>query len=511
MIRKLALWGALAALVIAPMAVFAKDKDDDDCGDDRRAPRSCRPDDDRGRARNVIFFVGDGMGVSTVSATRVFSVGVNGNLVMDQMPYTALSRTASADFITPDSAPTMTAMMTGHNTNNGVLGLDAKTEYADFNADGDGQVLVTVLEQAKQAGMRVGVVSTARITHATPAACYAHINNRDNENAIALQALPTDASYNTRLGRGVDVLFGGGRQFFVPAGTADEEGGGGSRADLRDLRGEYQAAGYSYVWNSAGFAALTPASLPVLGLFERSHMEYEYDRPTDLGGEPSLAEMTTKAISLLSHRNKKGYFLMVEAGRIDHAHHAGNAFRALTDTEQLDRAIGAALAKVDTDDTLVVVSADHSHVFNIAGYPMRASSELPYTPKGAIPASYAGAPHGGILNTVFDIGPTGVITESKDDDGIPYTALVYGNGPGGRRRAVRVNPATDSFPGLNGVVPAGSNDPAYLQEAAVPLRGSETHAGEEVAIYAIGPSAGRFRGTVKNAFIAKVMREALGL
>ena len=76
---------------------------------------------------------------------------------------------------------------------------------------------------------------------------------------------------------------------------------------------------------------------------------------------------------------------------------------------------------------------------------------------------------------------------------------------------MRVNPATDTFPGLNGVVPSGSNDPAYLQEAAVPLRGSETHAGEEVAIYAIGPHASKFRGTVKNAFIAKVMREALGL
>ena len=204
------------------------------------------------RAKNVIFFVGDGMGVSTVTATRVYSVGVAGELVMDQFPYTALSRTYGSDAITPDSAPTMTAMMTGVNTNAGVLGLDETTEPGDFNHDGDGRAPWTLLEEAKAQGMRVGVVSTARITHATPAATYAHINNRDNENAIALQALPGAATYNTRLGRGIDILMGGGRQFFVPSGVNDEEGGGGSRSDRRDLRQEFQTAGYTYVRCSFG-------------------------------------------------------------------------------------------------------------------------------------------------------------------------------------------------------------------------------------------------------------------
>jgi alkaline phosphatase len=101
--------------------------------------------------------------------------------------------------------------------------------------------------------MKAGVVSTAQITHATPAATYAHINQRNNENDIALQALPTDATYNERLGTGIDVLMGGGRRFFVPSAVIDEEGGAGGRADGRDLRAEYQAAGYNYVWNTAGF------------------------------------------------------------------------------------------------------------------------------------------------------------------------------------------------------------------------------------------------------------------
>ncbi len=464
------------------------------------------------RARNVIFFVGDGMGVSTVTATRIYSVGVDGQLVVDQFPYTSLSRTYSADSITPDSAPTMTAMMTGVNTNQSVIGLDEKTEPRDFNQNGDGFAPLTLLEEAKNHGMKVGVVSTARITHATPAATYAHINNRDNENAIALQALPTDSTYNQRLSQGIDVLLGGGRQFFVPSSVRDEEGGLGSRTDGRDLRQAFTEAGYSYVWNRAGFDTLTPRNLPVLGLFERSHMEYEYDRPSDLGGEPSLTEMTVKSIDLLqaaSRRGNDGYFLMVEAGRIDHAHHEGNAFRALVDTQEFDRAIGAAALRVDLRDTLIIVSADHSHVFNIAGYPLRPLEELPY-PVRSFDPDYANLAGHGILDLSYDVDQvTGHVSAATDSNNVPYTVLGYLNGPG-YRGVARVDPRVDPFPGRLGVIPNGPEDPAYLQEAAVPL-GSETHSGEEVAIYAIGPGSELVRGTVKNTHIYHVMKNALRL
>lgn len=275
-IRLLTLAAAATVLLALAGAALQAGPGEDQGHDDRRPAGR--------RARNVIFFVGDGMGVSTVTATRVFSVGVAGELAIDTLPYTALSRTYSSDSITADSAPTMTAMMTGHNTNGGVIGLDETTEVRDFNRDGDGASLWTLLEQAKDRSMRVGVVSTARVTHATPAATYAHVNNRDNENAIALQALPGDAAYNSRLGAGIDLLMGGGRQFFVPTTMADEEGGSGSRPDGRDLRAEFRGRGYSYVWNTAGFNALTPANLPVLGLFERSHMEYELDSSDAAGG-----------------------------------------------------------------------------------------------------------------------------------------------------------------------------------------------------------------------------------
>jgi alkaline phosphatase len=461
------------------------------------------------RARNVIFFVGDGMGVSTITATRVYSVGVAGDLVVDQFPHTALSRTYGSDAITPDSAPTMTAMMSGANTNAGVIGLDETTEPGDFNRDGDGQAPWTLLEEAKVHGMRVGVVSTATITHATPAATYAHINDRGDENAIALQALPGDATYNRRLGKGVDLLLGGGRRFFVPSGVLDEEGGGGSRSDRRDLRQEFQSAGYQYVWNRAGFQQLK--TLPALGLFERSHMEYEFDRPTDQGGEPSVTEMTVKAIELLSQApkgRKPGYFLMVESGRIDHAHHEGNAFRALTDTEELDRAVGAAAHMVDLRDTLIIVSADHSHVFNIAGYPMRPKSELPYQVASSDPG-FDNPAGNGILDVVYDLGAGGTVAPATDRYGVPYTVLGYLNGPG-YRGAARVDPRNDPFPGRLGAIPTGPGHQAYFQESAVPL-GSETHSGEEVAIYAIGPGAELVRGTVKNTHIYHVMKAALGL
>jgi alkaline phosphatase len=486
-------------------------------GDDARDGRSPR------RAKNVIFFVGDGMGVSTITATRVYSVGVDGNLTMDQFPYTALSRTYSADSITPDSAPTMTAMMTGQNTNAGVLGLDDTTEYADFNSDGDGARVRTLLEQAKRRDMKVGVVSTARITHATPAATYAHINDRNNENAIALQALPTDGTFNPALGDGVDLFLGGGRQFFVPSGTNDEEGGGGSRLDGRDLRAEFQAAGYTYVWNTTGFNVLNRQSLPVLGLFERGHMEYEYDRPTDGGGEPSLTDMTLKAIDLLSRGQRRrgskrdnGYFLSVESGRIDHAHHDGNALRALHDAQELDEAIGAAIRAVDLRDTLIIVSADHSHVFNIAGYPLRPLNEMPY-PINACPGSPYGAGTllgNGILDLAYDLNSSGCVAPATDAGGVPYTTLGYGNGPG-YRGAARVDPTTDTFVGLSGSTnlpgpdPTGFADANYRQESAVPLT-SETHSAEEVAIYAVGPGAEMVRGTVKNTFIYRVMARALG-
>lgn len=496
----------LALLALAPLLTLTSCS-----GDAVRASSDAPPAPE---ARNAILFVGDGMGIATVSATRVLSVGVGGDLVLDRMPFTALSRTATTDHITPDSAGTMSAMITGVNTNNGVISMDPSTERRDFNGDGDGAPLTTLVERAKAAGMPVGIVTTARVTHATPAAAYGHINERTRERELALQLLPTDATYNAALGDGLDLLMGGGRRHFLPREELDEEGAPGRRRDGRDLRAEFQAAGYHYVWNGAGFDALQPADLPALALFSPSHMEYEYDRALDPGQEPSLAEMTTKAIELLEARARaigsaRGYLLIVESGRIDHAHHDGNAFRSLVDAEQFDIALGAALAAVDLDETLVVATADHSHAFLLTGYQLRPEGELPYAVTRTV-ETYTGAPPGAeVLNTVHSLSASsGRVFQARDANGLPYTALVYGNGPGYREE--RASPRADLHLDLVGLHPAGPLDPNYVQEAAVP-RGEETHAAEEVGLYAIGPGAERLRGTVRNTFVFELMRTALDL
>lgn len=212
-------------------------------------------------------------------------------------------------------------------------------------------------------------------------------------------------------------------------------------------------------------------------------MQYEADRATDKAGEPSLTEMTEKAIQMLS-RNPKGFYLHVESGRIDHAHHAGNAKRALLDTIEFAKAIQKAYEMTDPEETLIIVTADHSHVFTIAGYPHRGNPILGLTAE--VP-NKDGEP----------------VAPSKDSLGLPYTTLGYANGPGWRD----ANKIATKRPDLSGVDTAALG---FLQEAAVPL-GSETHAGEDVAIYASGPKAYLVRGTMEQNWIYHVMREAFGL
>ena len=448
------------------------------------AAQSPRP----GRAKNVILFVGDGMGVSTVTAARILegqrrgATGEENRLSFERLPYVGMSKTYSVDGQTPDSAPTMTAMVAGIKGNQGVIGL---TQYARHNdcASADGQAVASIAEIAEALGLATGIVSTARVTHATPAALYAHTANRDWESDADLSAQARAAGCRDiarqllefPYGDGPDVVLGGGRSYFLPVTAADPEDAGrfGRRTDGRNLAREWASRpGAAYVWNRAQFDAIDPRQTrQLLGLFERSHMEYEHDRPGDAGKEPGLEEMTRKAIELLRVRGGgKGYFLMVEAGRIDHAHHAGNASRALSDTVALSDAVRAARELTSEDDTLIVVTADHSHAFTIAGYPDRGND---------------------ILGKVVSGGEL-----ARAADGRPYTTLGYANGPGYR--------GGNGRPDLAMVDTA---HPDFLQEATVPL-GSETHAAEDVGIYASGPGAHAFQGVVEQHVVFHVMSQS---
>jgi alkaline phosphatase len=475
-------------------------------------------------AKNVILFIGDGMGISTITASRIYDGqqkgghGEENSLSFEKLPFLALSKTYSVDQQTPDSAPTMTAMVTGVKTIGDSLSVNQLVAHSEPNAHAvDANKLTTILEQAKENDMSVGVVSTARITHATPAATYAHTANRDWEGDSDLPAGATVPDIAAQLvdfniNGGIDVALGGGRTRFIPKTATDPEYGvGGKRKDGRDLTADWVSkhSNAKYVWNKAQFDAINPNTTDhLLGLFEPSHVHYETDRVVhDKAGEPSLTEMTTKAIDILK-KNHNGYFLMVEGGRIDHAHHAGNAYRALTDTQQLAVAVQAAMKKTNPEDTLIIVTADHSHVFTIGGYPQRGNP---------------------ILGLTQGVGAT-----SPDLDllGLPYTTLNYANGPGytgasdlqpaGSKKFT--TPTTTAWSsGSEGHIPSSyipangrpaiSNDkaevPDYLQEAIIPLS-AETHAAEDVAIFAGGPKAHLFHGIVEQNVIYHVMAEALG-
>ncbi|MFY9268610.1 MAG: alkaline phosphatase [Candidatus Manganitrophaceae bacterium] len=453
----------------------------------------------RRKAKNVILFVGDGMGVSTVTAARILEGQMNGKpgeenrLFFETLPYLGLSKTYSWDQQTSDSAPTMTAMVTGYKTREGMLAVNHLTARGECDPSViDAHSLPTILEMAAKAGKETGIVTTARLTHATPAANYAHTSMRDWETDsnkpagcgvkdIALQLIELDEQVK----RSLKVAMGGGRTYFMPRAQADPEyGGSGRRNDGRDLPSEWltsRGPGAEYVWNKAGFDAVQPAKTRyLLGLFEPSHMQYEADRTSDKAGEPSLTEMTEKAIQLLK-QNRRGFYLHVESGRIDHAHHAGNAKRALLDTIEFANAIKKAYEMTDPENTLIIVTADHSHVFTIAGYPHRGNNIL------------------GLVAEVptVDGNPSELATDSL---GLPYTTLGYANGPGWRD-AVGTG---QRRPDLSGVDTAGLG---FLQEATVPLS-FETHAGEDVAIYAGGPRSHLVHGTMEQNWIFHIMKEA---
>ena len=437
-----------------------------------------------GEAKNVIFFLGDGMGPTTITAARIYKYGEAGRLNMETLPRTARIRTNSLDAQTTDSAPSMSAYMTGVKMKNEVLAMSGDTNAYDAGnspyvkgADStcppsNGTAVTTLLEMAKAKGKATGAVTTTRITHATPAATYSHICHRDGENDIAAQVSPGNAKFNSALGNGVDVLLGGGLRHFIPATLS-----GGRRTDGVDLTASMASAGYTVVKTGAALNSINIAATgKLLGLFNLDHVNYELDRIKQNIDEPSLATMTEKAIQILS-KNASGYFLMVEGGRIDHALHGTDARRALEDTIAFDDAIKKALAMVDLSNTLIVVTADHDHTMTFNGYPSRGNPIL---------------------------GLTDNIKTKKLQmaaDGKPFTTLVFGNGGGPRKSArddlTTVDTASDT----------------YRQEVAVPMGslGSETHGGGDVMLFSGGAGSGIFKGTMDNTKVFSLVKTSAGL
>ncbi|NWR60532.1 PPBI1 phosphatase, partial [Bucorvus abyssinicus] len=448
------------------------------------------------QAKNIILFMGDGMGLPTMSAARIYKGQLAGGsgeesvLAMETFPHMALAKTYTIDRQVPDSAGTGTAYLCGVKANAKTLGLSGAAIYGKCRTS-FGNEVDSILHRARLAGKSVGIVTTTRVQHASPGAAYAHSASRSwysdaNMPKEALQEGCKDIAYQLVHNTDINVILGGGRMYMTPKRTPDPEypedsAQNGARKDGLDLIAEWLSAkqhrlcsgwqGARYVWDKKGLDAVKDDSVShLMGLFEPKDMKYELNRNTST--DPSIVEMTEKAIRIL-RRNPNGFFLFVEddhvpraGGRIDHGHHSGRAKQALMEAVMLDRAVARAGELTSTSDTLTVVTADHSHVFTFGGNTLRGTS-------------------------IFGLAP------KKAKDKQAYTSILYGNGPGYSIR--------------NGGRPAASlpaaEDKDYRQQAAVPLE-TETHSGEDVVVLAQGPMAHLFHGVQEQHYIAHAMAYA---
>ena len=470
-----------------------------------------------GAAKNIILFVGDGMNLTTVTASRILEgqqrgmLGEEHNLSFDHLPFSGLAKTYAVDTQVPDSSSTMTAMMSGVKTNKGIVGNNESVIRGDCNSQ-SGNELISALDLAELAGLSTGIVTTTRVTHATPAATYAKSPDRDWEDPskmpqqaieegcedIASQLVGYQSSINARYQGaktdGIEVIMGGGLRHFLPKVSLNKpvKNTVGTRPDGRNLIAEWKTLypNGQFIENRTDFEAtdFTTAE-KVFGLFNKTHMRFDVNRKSNIVKEPSLSEMTEKALQVLSN-NPKGFFLMVEGGRIDHAHHVGNAFNALSDTIELSQAVQVALTKTSAKDTLIIVTADHGHVFTMAGYPKRGNP---------------------ILGKVVSQGKT---EPQLAVDNLPYTTLGYANGIGHRHLGSETN-ADKGYhargkPGRANLTQVDTTQPGFFQESLVPLH-TETHSGEDVPIYASGPGAHLISGSNEQTIIFHAMNHAGGL
>ena len=470
------------------------------------------------RALNVILLISDGNGVGTNYASRLFAGQEQGGFgdeyvqPHEAFPNLALVKTYNVNAQTPDSAGTGTAMMAGVKTKAGIIGVNEQANRGDC-ATLPGNTVTSLSEIMDGIGKAVGIVSTARITHATPASAYAKTVDRNFEAAVP-EGCDTQTDIAAQLidameAGVIDVAMGGGRRNFIGEDITVEENTSGKRAAGENLIERAKGLGAQYVYDNATFgSAKLDGSAPILGLFESSHMQYEADR----NDEPSLAEMTGAAIEALKAAGgENGFFLQIEAGRVDHANHAGNLARVVRDQKAFADAVAMADEMTDDADTLIIVTADHEHAIAFNGYCGRGSNIL------------------GLCMKVDGEGTKHLDEPNLASDDLPYSVVTYTNGPGSvlveqmpkeaqnsnvvEAQAAETGEAMPEegsklFSGdRRAIAKADVTDVDYLQQALIPMS-SETHSGEDVAVYAKGPFAHLFDGTIEQNVIFHVMRHA---
>jgi alkaline phosphatase len=436
------------------------------------------------RPAGIILFIGDGMGINQVRSAALYSEKVLGKpLAMDSFPTRGITTTHSTSSDVTDSAAAATALSSGHKTYNRAI-----------NVLPDGRILFTIGQAAKEAGLSVGVLTTSRLTDATPAGIYAHTKDRNEEDLIAEQFVQS----------GVDVALAGGLRFFIPKGRE-----GSKRRDDKDLVEAMKHAGYTYVTNASELEAVDPAKTPKLfGLFAISQMAYAIDhkRAPELSTQPDLAEMTRVALSILG-RNSRGFFAMIEGGRIDHACHSHDIKTSILDTLALDKAVKVGLEYQKAHpDTLILVTADHEtgglglgrgteYAMDVAAVkPFNSSFELLYKKIQKNPGDLENI----LKEAGFDLTPAELALLKKHP---PETKIEDISELGDRTKApIKYAPTW-------GVYALGLIE----SERAKVGWTSFAHTAQPVITYAVGPGAAEFAGAYDNTDIAKKMAKLLGL
>jgi len=299
---------------------------------------------------NVIFFVVDGFSPMSWSIVRAVSAGMRGTTNLDRIPHTARYTTYSNDSWITDSAASMTAMISGHKTNNGVINQDSIAVHKKR----DGIELLNLRNYAASKGMLTGIITTTEIYHATPAGCFASTNNRREYPDIARQLVENNYP--------PEIIIGGGRRYMLPESITDSETGEpGKRKDNRNLIMELQNKGYKYMQDTQSFNEWDPSmNKKVLGLFDYREMRFESDRKNDVLGEPALWEIVDKALSAIKN-TPRGFFLMIESGLIDYAAHSNAADTLIYDCIAFDKTVGVILDFIeDNPNTLLLIASDHA-------------------------------------------------------------------------------------------------------------------------------------------------------
>lgn len=450
-------------------------------------------------AKNVILFVGDGMSLQAREIARILSKGItegkyNDLLNMEKLDNMAIITTSGYDSIVTDSANSASAYATGHKSVVNAMGV-----YENCTKDPlDDPKVENIIELAKRIrGMATGIVSTANITDATPAAMLTHTRRRSEQNYIATDMLNDKHR--------PDVIMGGGSRHFLPMSTP-----GSKRKDNVDVIKSFEDLGYTFSGTKTELENTPKSEDKILGLYQLDNMNVYIDREVtknpsvlkSFNDQPGLVEMTEKAIDTLS-KNPNGFFLMVEGACIDKQLHVLDWQRAAYDNIEMDKAIGAAEKfAAKNNDTLIVVVADHAHGASITG----TYHELDCKTGREGVRCYQDAKW-----------PT---FQDADGDGYPDNpdpsitlAVQFANHPDyNENYRFKDVPTVPSIMGKDGKAITNPQIKGELLRGNIPTSDDqEVHSADDIILNAGGPGSEYFKGVMDNTEVFFGMVRALGL